>query len=69
MILVGEETGNLDGMLTKISDFYDMSIGYSVKRLTTLLETLFLAVMGGMVALIMASLLLPIFDMVKILKR
>ncbi len=69
MISVGEETGNLDGMLTKISDFYDMSIGYSVKRLTTLLETLFLMVMGGMVALIMASLLLPIFDMVKILKR
>ena len=69
MISVGEETGNLDGMLGKIADFYDMSIGYSVKKLTTLLENLFLLVMGALIGLIMASLLLPIFDMVKILRR
>ena len=69
MISVGEETGNLDGMLNKVADFYDMSIGYTIKKLTTILEPLFLVIMGGMVGFIMASLLLPIFDMIKILRR
>jgi len=65
MIAVGEETGDLGGMLNKISDFYDRSVGYSVKKLTTLIEPVCLVVMGGVVAFIMASMLLPIFDMVK----
>lgn len=68
MISVGEETGNLDMMLDKIADFYDMSVGYTIKKLTTLLEPLFLLVMGSLVGFIMASMLLPIFDMIKILK-
>lgn len=69
MIAVGDETGNLDGMLEKASDFYDMALNYSVKRLTMFLETGFLLVMGVMMAFIMAALLLPIFDMTKILRR
>lgn len=69
MIAVGEETGNLDGMLNKIADFYDMAVGYTIKRLTTLIEPFFLAVMGSIVAFIMASMLIPIFDMVKILRH
>lgn len=69
MISVGEETGNLDGMLNKIADFYNMSIGYTIKKLTTIMEPLFLVIMGGMVGFIMASMLLPIFDMIKILRR
>lgn len=69
MISVGEESGSLDEMLVKISDFYDRSVNYTVKKLTTLLEPLLLLLMGCMVGFIMASMLLPIFDMVKILKR
>ncbi|MBU0649519.1 type II secretion system F family protein, partial [Patescibacteria group bacterium] len=69
MISVGEETGNLDGMLNKIADFYNMSIGYSVKKLVSIIEPLFLVVMGGMVGFIMASMLLPIFDMMKMLRH
>lgn len=69
MIAVGEETGNLDEMLNKIADFYDMAVGYTIKRLTTLIEPFFLAVMGSIVAFIMASMLIPIFDMVKILRH
>ena len=69
MISVGEETGNLGGMLNKISDFYDMSIGYTVKKLTTIIEPLFLVIMGAMVGGIMASILLPIFDMMKVLRH
>ncbi len=69
MISVGEETGNLEGMLNKISDFYDMSLGYSIKKLTTVIEPLLLVIMGCMVGFIMASMLLPMFDMIKILRR
>ena len=69
MISVGEETGNLDGMLDKIADFYDLTIGYAIKKLTTVLEPVFLLVMGSMVGFIMASMLLPMFDMMKVLRR
>lgn len=69
MISVGEDSGTLGEMLAKVADFYDMGIGYAVKRLTVFLESIFLLVMGVMVAFIMASLLLPIFDMTKILRR
>lgn len=69
MIAVGEETGSIDTMLNKIADFYDMVVDYAIKRLTTLIEPIFLLIMGGMVGLIMASMLLPIFDMVKTLRH
>ena len=69
MIAVGEETGGLDQMLAKIADFYDRSIGYTVRKLTTVLEPLLLGVLGGLVGFMMASMLLPIFDMMKILRR
>jgi type IV pilus assembly protein PilC len=69
MISVGEESGGLDAMLEKIADFYDMTVSYAVKKLTTVIEPLFLMVMGVMVGVIMASMLLPIFDMVKALRH
>jgi len=68
MISVGEESGNLDEMLDKIAEFYDMMIGYVIKKLTTALEPIFLVIMGALVGFIMISVLLPMFDMIKILK-
>ncbi|MEE8360492.1 MAG: type II secretion system F family protein [Candidatus Omnitrophota bacterium] len=67
MIAIGEESGSLDKMLNKISEFYDMSLGYAIKRLTALIEPIFLVIMGSLIGFIMASMLLPIFDMIKIL--
>jgi len=69
MVAAGEETGNLDLMLNKVADLYDSSISYSIKRLTALLEPIFLVVMGCIVAGIMASILVPMFDLIKVLKR
>ena len=69
MISVGEESGNLEKMLNKISDFYDRATGYSIKKLVASLEPILLLVMGAVVAFTMASMLLPIFNMVKLLKR
>jgi type IV pilus assembly protein PilC len=69
MIAVGEETGSLDTMLNKIADFYDMVVDYAVKKLTAVIEPLFLLIIGAMVGFIMASMLLPMFDMIKVLRR
>jgi type IV pilus assembly protein PilC len=69
MVSAGEESGSLVEMLNTIADFYDINVGYAVKKLTTLIEPLFLVVMGSMVGMIMASMLMPIFDMVKTLRR
>ena len=69
MIAVGEETGALDIMLNKVADYYDMATDYSIKRITALLEPIFLVVIGGAVGFIFASILLPIFQMVKTLKH
>ena len=69
MVSVGEETGNLDDMLNKIADFYDMTVNYAVKKLTTVIEPIFLVILGAMVGVIMASMLMPIFDMVKTIRH
>ena len=65
MISVGEETGKLGHMLNKISGFYDNAVGYSLKKLIALIEPLFIIVLGILVGFIMASMLLPMFDMIK----
>lgn len=69
MIATGEETGNLSRMLDKVADIYDISINYTIKKLTTVIEPLFLSIMGCVIGFIMASLLLPMFDMIKILRH
>ncbi|MFA5275379.1 MAG: type II secretion system F family protein [Candidatus Omnitrophota bacterium] len=69
MISVGEETGDLSGMLNKVSDFYDMTLNYSIKRLVAVLEPLLLVIMAVMIGFIMASMLLPMFDMIKTLRH
>lgn len=69
MVSTGEETGNLDEMLNKTADFYDITVGYAVKKLTTVIEPVFLIIMGCMVGFIMASMLMPIFDMIKTLRH
>ena len=69
MVNVGEESGKLDEMLNKVADFYDMVVEYAVKKLTTIIEPIFLVIMGIMIGTIMASMLLPIFDMMKTLQR
>ncbi len=68
MVTVGETSGTLDQMLGEIAEHYDEVIRHGIKRLTTLIEPAFLIIMGGMVAFIMASILLPLFRMVNVIK-
>ena len=68
MIAVGEETGNVDGMLEKISDFYDQEIETTTEQLTALMEPLMIGVIGGIVGGMVIALYMPmfqIFDMIE----
>ena len=68
MISVGEDTGALDSMLDKISDFYDQEVEATTEALTSLLEPLMIAVLGGVVGAMVVALYLPmfaIFDLIK----
>ncbi len=69
MIAVGEETGDLDGMLSKVADFYDSEIDAMVKVLTSLLEPIMISVMGGIVGFIVISLFLPLFSLIKLVQE
>jgi type IV pilus assembly protein PilC len=62
MIGVGEETGALDAMLTKIAEFYEDEVAASVKALTSILEPVMIVVVGGIVGFIVVSMYLPLFD-------
>jgi type IV pilus assembly protein PilC len=61
MIAVGEETGAMDAMLEKISDFYDNEVEALAESLTAMLEPLMIAVLGGLVGAMVISLYLPMF--------
>jgi type IV pilus assembly protein PilC len=64
MIDVGEETGRLSEMLTKVSDFYDQEVENAVKALTSLIEPCLIVVMGGIVGFIAISIMAPIFKLI-----
>jgi type II secretory pathway component PulF len=62
MIAVGEETGNVDGMLEKIADFYDTEVESMTESLTALMEPLMIGVIGGLVGGMVIALYLPMFQ-------
>jgi type IV pilus assembly protein PilC len=61
MMSIGEETGQLDGMLMKVADFYEDEVEQAVKSLTSILEPLMIVVLGGMVGTILLAMYLPMF--------
>jgi type IV pilus assembly protein PilC len=63
MISVGEETGSLDIMLSKIADFYDQEVDASVKGLTSLIEPLVICVMGVLIGGLVIAMFLPMFSL------
>jgi type IV pilus assembly protein PilC len=62
MIGVGEETGALDQMLSKIADFYDDEVAAAIKALTSILEPVMIITVGTIVGIIVISMYLPLFD-------
>lgn len=61
MISVGEETGGLDTMLTKIADFYDTEVDTAVKGLTSMLEPLIMIFLGVVIGTIVIAMFMPMF--------
>lgn len=64
MIAVGEQTGGLDEMLSKIADFYDDEVDAAVSTLLSLMEPIMIVVLGVIVGGMVVAMYLPIFDMV-----
>jgi type IV pilus assembly protein PilC len=62
MVGVGEETGALDAMLSKIADFYDDEVAAAVKALTSILEPALIIFVGAIVGVIVVAMYLPLFS-------
>ena len=68
MLAIGEETGEMDAMLSKVGDFYEDEVASSVKALTSMLEPAMIVVVGGIVGSILLAMYLPmfaVFDQIK----
>jgi type IV pilus assembly protein PilC len=63
MIAIGEETGNLDAMLSKIADFYDQEVDTAVKGLTSMIEPIIIVLMGLVIGFIVIAMFLPMFEL------
>jgi len=68
MITVGEQTGELEDMLFRVSDAYENEVETTISNLTAFLEPVMILIMGGFVAFVVLSVLLPILDMTQGLK-
>jgi len=62
MLMVGEETGNMDAMLSKVADFYEDEVSSTAKMLTSLIEPFMIVFVGGIVASILVAMYLPMFS-------
>ena len=62
MLAIGEETGEMDKMLSKVADFYEDEVGTMVKTLTSMLEPAMIVVVGGIVGSILLAMYLPMFS-------
>ncbi len=63
MVSVGEESGQLEQMLTKVADFYEAEVDTKVKALTSLIEPAMIVAVGGMVGFIVIAMYLPLFSL------
>ncbi len=68
MIAVGESTGALDAMLSKIADFYDDEVDNTVANLTAMMEPMLMVFLGGTVGFIVVAMYLPIFKLITLIK-
>ena len=62
MLSIGEETGEMDAMLSKVADFYEDEVESAVKALTSMLEPAMIVLVGGIVASILVAMYLPMFS-------
>ena len=63
MVMIGEESGDLDGMLSKVADIYEQQVDDAVDALTSLLEPMIMVVLGVVVGGLIVAMYLPIFQL------
>jgi type IV pilus assembly protein PilC len=68
MIAVGEETGNLDTMMSKVADFYEDEVAAAIKALTSILEPVMIVFVGGIVGFIVVAMYMPMFKVYDAIK-
>ena len=68
MVKIGEETGELDGMLGKVADFYEDEVDSSIQSLTSIIEPILMIGVGIMVGTIVIAMYLPMFKMLTLIK-
>jgi type IV pilus assembly protein PilC len=68
MVSVGEQTGNMDAMLSKIADFYDDEVDAAVSAMTSLMEPALMVVLGGTIGALLVAMYLPIFKIAENIK-
>src|SRR6266498_2565380 len=68
MVKIGEETGELEKMLSKIADFYEDEVDAAIQSLTSIVEPLMMILVGMMVGVIVIAMYLPMFKMLSLVK-
>jgi MSHA biogenesis protein MshG len=68
MVAIGEETGQLEPMLMKVSEYYDREVDYAIKNLGTAIEPILLVVLGGAVLFLALAIFLPWWNLIQIFK-
>jgi type IV pilus assembly protein PilC len=66
MVGVGEATGALDAMLSKVADFYEDEVDNAVANLTSLMEPVMIAILGGIIGFIVVAMYMPIFNLANV---
>lgn len=69
MVSTGEETGTLGEMLANLSDYYDEQVGTSIEGLSSILEPLLIVLIGGIIALMLVAMFLPVFHLGGAIRR
>ena len=69
MVAVGERTGELEALLLKVSEHYDREADYAIRNLSTALEPILLVIIGGLVFFLALAVFLPMWDMVRLIRR
>ena len=68
MIAVGEDTGALDEMLTRVAEFYDQEVEATTEQLTSIIEPIMIAFLGGIVGAMIVALYMPIFSIFELIE-
>lgn len=69
MVGVGEATGALDAMLSKVADFYEDEVDNAVAAMTSMMEPLIIAILGGVIGFIVVAMYLPIFNLANVMGK